>query len=382
MIYFDNAATTYPKPREVINEVNKAFSLYGANPGRSGHDMSMQTAMAVYSARETLNAFFDGFGSEYVSFTANCTESLNMAIKGILKKGDHVIISSLEHNSVLRPVVKLAEMNIITFSVFSVTQNEEETLNNLKKEIRSNTKLIITTAVSNVFGDILPIEKIGGIAKENNILYMVDGAQGAGVIPIKMKQSGINCLCIPGHKSLYGPMGVGVVLHDGSIKETIIEGGTGTESFNFSQPVAFPERLESGTLNVPAICGLKKGVEITSSYGVKNIFNEESDLIELLFNELSSIRNIILYKSEYDRKTQAPLLSFNVKNMHSEEVSALLNRESVAVRGGFHCSPLAHKTYGTEMTGAVRVSPSRFNTKKDVKYVINLLQKIAKNKNV
>ncbi len=382
MIYFDNAATTFPKPREVINEVNKAFSLYGANPGRSGHDMSMQTAMAVYSARETLNAFFDGFGSEYVSFTANCTESLNMAIKGILKKGDHVIISSLEHNSVLRPVVKLAEMNIITFSVFSVTPNEEETLNNLKKEIRSNTKLIITTAVSNVFGDILPIEKIGRIAKENNILYMVDGAQGAGVIPIKMKQSGINCLCIPGHKSLYGPMGVGVVLHDGSIKETIIEGGTGTESFNFSQPVAFPERLESGTLNVPAICGLKKGVEITSSYGVKNIFNEESDLIELLFNELSSIRNIILYKSEYDRKTQAPLLSFNVKNMHSEEVSALLNRESVAVRGGFHCSPLAHKTYGTEMTGAVRVSPSRFNTKKDVKYVINLLQKIAKNKNV
>ena len=382
MIYFDNAATTFPKPREVINEVNKAFSLYGANPGRSGHDMSMQTAMAVYSARETLNAFFDGFGSEYVSFTANCTESLNMAIKGILKKGDHVIISSLEHNSVLRPVVKLAEMNIITFSVFSVTQNEEETLNNLKKEIRSNTKLIITTAVSNVFGDILPIEKIGRIAKENNILYMVDGAQGAGVMPIKMKQSGINCLCIPGHKSLYGPMGVGAVLHDGSIKETIIEGGTGTESFNFSQPVAFPERLESGTLNVPAICGLKKGVEITSSYGVKNIFNEESDLIELLFNELSSIRNIILYKSEYDRKTQAPLLSFNVKNMHSEEVSTLLNRESVAVRGGFHCSPLAHKTYGTEMTGAVRVSPSRFNTNKDVKYVINLLQKIAKNKNV
>ena len=382
MIYFDNAATTFPKPREVINEVNKAFSLYGANPGRSGHDMSMQTAMAVYSARETLNAFFDGFGSEYVSFTANCTESLNMAIKGILKKGDHVIISSLEHNSVLRPVVKLAEMNIITFSVFSVTQNEEETLNNLKKEIRRNTKLIITTAVSNVFGDILPIEKIGRIAKENNILYMVDGAQGAGVMPIKMKQSGINCLCIPGHKSLYGPMGVGAVLHDGSIKETIIEGGTGTESFNFSQPVAFPERLESGTLNVPAICGLKKGVEITSSYGVKNIFNEESDLIELLFNELSSIRNIILYKSEYDRKTQAPLLSFNVKNMHSEEVSTLLNRESVAVRGGFHCSPLAHKTYGTEMTGAVRVSPSRFNTKKDVKYVINLLQKIAKNKNV
>ena len=263
MIYFDNAATTYPKPREVINEINKAFTLYGANPGRSGHDMSMNTALAVYSARETLNSFFDGYGSEYVSFTSNCTQSLNMAIKGILKRGDHVIISSLEHNSVLRPVTKLAEQKKISFSVFTVSQNEEETLFNLKKEIKDNTKLIITTAVSNVFGDILPLENIGRIAKENNILFMVDGAQGAGVIPIKMKQTGINCLCIPGHKSLYGPMGIGAVLHDGCIKETIIEGGTGTESFNFSQPLSFPERLESGTLNVPAICGLKKGLEIT-----------------------------------------------------------------------------------------------------------------------
>lgn len=382
MIYFDNAATTYPKPREVINEVNKAFTLYGANPGRSGHDMSMNTALAVYSAREILNSFFDGYGSEYVSFTSNCTESLNMAIKGILKSGDHVIITSLEHNSVLRPVIKLAEQKMISFSVFTVSQNEEETLFNLKKEIRSNTKLIIATAVSNVFGDILPLENISKIAKENNILFMVDGAQGAGVIPIKMKQTGINCLCIPGHKSLYGPMGIGAVLHDGCVKETIIEGGTGTESFNFSQPLAFPERLESGTLNVPAICGLKKGVEIISSYGVNNIFNDESELMELMFNELSGIRNIILYKNEYDRKTQAPLIAFNIKNMHSEEVSAFLNSNSVAVRGGFHCSPLAHKTYGTEITGAVRVSPSRFNTKKDVKYVINLLQKIAKNKNV
>lgn len=382
MIYFDNAATTYPKPREVINEVNKAFTLYGANPGRSGHDMSMNTALAVYSAREILNSFFDGYGSEYVSFTSNCTESLNMAIKGILKSGDHVIITSLEHNSVLRPVIKLAEQKKISFSVFTVSQNEEETLFNLKKEIRSNTKLIIATAVSNVFGDVLPLENIGKIAKENNILFMVDGAQGAGVIPIKMKQTGMNCLCIPGHKSLYGPMGIGAVLHDGCVKETIIEGGTGTESFNFSQPLAFPERLESGTLNVPAICGLKKGVEIISSYGVNNIFNDESELMELMFNELSGIRNIILYKNEYDRKTQAPLIAFNIKNMHSEEVSAFLNSNTVAVRGGFHCSPLAHKTYGTEITGAVRVSPSRFNTKKDIKYVINLLQKIAKNKNV
>ena len=382
MIYFDNAATSYPKPKEVINEVNKAFSLYGANPGRSGHDMSMNTALAVFSAREALNTFFDGYGSEYVSFTSNCTESLNMAIKGILKKGDHVIMSSLEHNSVLRPILKLAEQGVISSSVFAVSHNDEETLYNLKKEIRNNTKLIVTTAVSNVFGDILPLEEIAETAKENKILFLVDGAQGAGVLPIKMKTTGINCLCIPGHKGLLGPMGVGALLHDGCVTETIIEGGTGTESFNYSQPASFPERLESGTLNVPAICGLKKGVEIISSYGTKNIFKEESDLMEYFFNELSDIRGIILYKNEYEREKQAPLLSFNIKNMHSEEVSALLNNNSVAVRGGFHCSPSAHKTYGTEGTGVVRISPSRFNTKKDVKYVLNLLQQIAKNKNV
>ena len=380
MIYLDNAATSFPKPTEVINAVNKSFSLYGANPGRSGHDMSINTAMAVYSAREKLNDFFDGFGSEFVSFTENCTQSLNMAIKGIIKKGDHVIISSLEHNSVLRPVYKLAEMGVITYSVFTVTHSEEETLYNLRKEIRSNTKLIVTVAVSNVFGDILPLAQIGKIAKEYKICFLVDGAQGAGVIPIKMKTMGINCLCVPGHKSLLGPMGVGVILHDGCIKETIIEGGTGTQSVNFNQPLDFPERLESGTLNVPAICGLKKGVDIISSYGVKNIFDEETALMKNMFYELSSIRNVVLYRNEYEESKKAPLIAFNIKNMHSEEVSSLLNSHGVAVRGGFHCSPLAHKTYGTDNVGAVRISPSRFTTKKDVNYVLNLLQEIAKNK--
>ncbi len=382
MIYLDNAATSFPKPNEVINAINKSFVLYGANPGRSGHNFSVNTAMAVYSARETLNEFFDGFGSEYVSFTQNCSYALNIAIKGVLKKGDHVIISSLEHNSVARPVYKLAENKEITYSVFNVSHNIDETLFNIKNAIRYNTKLIVVTAVSNVFGDILPIRRIAEIAKENNILFFVDGAQGAGVIPIKMKEMGINCVCVPGHKSLLGPMGIGVILHDGCIQNTIIEGGTGTESFNLKQSLDFPERLESGTINVPAICGLKKGVEIISSYGVENVFKDETALMKYMFNELLSMRNIILYRNEYDEKNFAPLIAFNIKGKHSEEVSALLNENGVAVRGGYHCSPLAHKTYGTEDIGAVRVSPSRFTTKKDVNYVLNLLQKIAINKNM
>lgn len=382
MIYLDNAATTYPKPTEVINAVNKSFSLYGANPGRSGHNLSINTAMEIYSAREKLNALFDGYGSEFVSFTMNCTYALNMAIKGVLKKGDHVIMSSLEHNSVLRPINKMVTDGLISSSVFKVTHNTEETIFNLKNEIRENTKLIIVTAVSNVFGDILPLEQISEVAKENNILFFVDGAQGAGVIPIKMKKIGINCLCVPGHKGLLGVMGAGAILHDGSIKETIIEGGTGSESFNFLQPQNFPEKLEGGTLNVPAICGLKKGVEIVSSYGVENIFKEETALMKMMFNELSSMRKVVLYRNEYNEKNKAPLIAFNIKGYHSEEVAGFLNENSVAVRGGYHCSPLAHKTYRTEDIGAVRISPSRFTTKKDVNYVINLLQKIAKNKKV
>ncbi|MBR3809764.1 MAG: aminotransferase class V-fold PLP-dependent enzyme [Clostridia bacterium] len=382
MIYLDNAATTYPKPTEVINAVNKSFSLYGANPGRSGHNLSINTAMEIYSTREKLNDLFDGYGSEFVSFTMNCTYALNMAIKGVLKKGDHIIMSSLEHNSVLRPIFKMTADGLVSSSVFTVTHDTDETISNLKKEIRDNTKIIIVTAVSNVFGDILPLEQISKVAKENNILFFVDGAQGAGIIPIKMKKMGINCLCVPGHKGLLGIMGVGAILHDGCIKDTIIEGGTGSESFNYFQPQNFPEKLEGGTLNVPAICGLKKGIEIVSAYGVENIFKEETDLMKMMFNELSSMRKVVLYRNEYNEKIKAPLIAFNIKGYHSEEVASYLNDNSVAVRGGYHCSPLAHKTYGTEDIGAVRISPSRFTTKKDVNYVINLLQKIAKNKKV
>jgi cysteine desulfurase family protein len=382
MIYLDNAATTYPKPTEVINAVNKSFSLYGANPGRSGHNLSINTAMEIYSTREKLNDLFDGYGSEFISFTMNCTYALNMAIKGVLKKGDHIIMSSLEHNSVLRPIFKMTADGLVSSSVFTVTHNTDETISNLKKEIRDNTKIITVTAVSNVFGDILPLEQISKVAKENNILFFVDGAQGAGIIPIEMKKMGINCLCVPGHKGLLGIMGVGAILHDGCIKDTIIEGGTGSESFNYFQPQNFPEKLEGGTLNVPAICGLKKGIEIVSAYGVENIFKEETELMKMMFNELSSMRKVVLYRNEYNEKIKAPLIAFNIKGYHSEEVASYLNDNSVAVRGGYHCSPLAHKTYGTEDIGAVRISPSRFTTKKDVIYVINLLQKIAKNKKV
>lgn len=377
MIYLDNAATSFPKPPEVIEAVKNAMVFYGANPGRGGYDLSVKSAEMVYQARSDLNVFFNGYGSENVSFFNNCTYALNMAIKGIVKSGEHIIISSLEHNSVLRPVYDLKRLEIADFSVFNADEKEDDMLENFRKSFRKNTRLCVVTSVSNVFGNILPLEKLSAIAHEKDALFFVDGAQGAGVVDIDMKAMGIDCLCIPGHKGLLGPMGTGVLLHKGLPFSPIIQGGTGISSFDFTQPDAYPERLESGTLNVPGICGLKKGIEVVKGVGTATIFAKESELCEDLFYGLKDIKNVELYRENYDRKGFAPIVSFNLKNFHSEYVSSLLNDNGFAVRGGYHCSPLAHKFYGTENVGVVRVSPSFKTDKKDIKKLLNLIRKIA-----
>ena len=377
MIYFDNAATSFPKPFEVIKTVNSAFNLYGANPGRSGHNLSISAANQVYLCRDALNRFFNGYGAEFVSFFPNCTYALNAAIKGIINKGDHIIISSLEHNSVLRPVHKLKEENIADYSIFKVGETNDETIENFKKCFKNNTKLCVVTAVSNVFGNILPLEDLSAIAHEKGAYFFVDGAQVAGVIELDMKKQRIDCLCVPGHKGLLGPMGTGALLHKNLEFSTIIEGGTGSKSFDFCQPETYPERLESGTLNVPCICGLRKGVEIVEKMGVKRIFAKETKFSEAIFNGLKATPKVILYREKYDAPNFAPLISFNVENLHSEQVSAYLNEHGIAVRGGFHCSPLAHISNGTQKQGAVRISPSIYNREKDINFLLNLLRKIA-----
>ncbi len=377
MIYLDNAATSFPKPTEVIRAVNSAFFSYGANPGRSGHDMSVASAAQVYLCREKLNQFFNGYGSEFVSFFPNCTYALNTAIKGLAKEGTHIIISSLEHNSVLRPVHKLKKEGKADYAVFKVGKTNEETIENFKASFKENTALCIVTAVSNVFGNILPLKELSDISHKNGAYFFVDGAQGAGVVEINMKNQGIDCLCVPGHKSLLGPMGTGALLHNKLDFSSIIEGGTGTASFDFSQPQTYPERLESGTLNVPGICGLRKGLEIVEKNGRNRIFSKESELCKQLFYGLKQLPKVSLYGENYDSFRYAPLVSFNVENMHSEQVAAYLNRNGFAVRGGYHCAPLAHISNGTEKQGAVRVSPSFFNEKKDINNLLNLVRKIA-----
>ncbi len=377
MIYFDNAATSFPKPAEVIKTVNSAFNLYGANPGRSGHNFSISAANQVYLCRESINRFFNGYGAEFVSFFPNCTYALNTAIKGIVKKGEHIIISSLEHNSVLRPVHKLKEENFADYSIFKVGKTNDETIENLKKTFKKNTKLCVVTAVSNVFGNILPLKELSQLAHENGALFFVDGAQGAGVVELDMEKQGIDCLCVPGHKGLMGPMGTGALLHKNLEFSTIIEGGTGSKSFDFSQPEEYPERLESGTLNVPCLCGLRKGIEIVERRGVDRIFAKESRFANAISDGLKQMPGVILYRDYYDSSRYAPLVSFNIENLHSEQVSAYLNDNGIAVRGGFHCSPLAHISNKTEKQGAVRISPSIFNEEKDIKILLNLVRKIA-----
>ncbi len=377
MIYLDNAATSYPKPQAVVNAVKNSFINYGANPGRSGHKLSVKTAGEVYETRELLNEFFDGYGGEFVSFTANCTEALNIAIKGILEAGDHVVISSFEHNSVVRPLQYLSDMGLITYSIFEVGDNKQETIDNFKNALKSNTKLSIVTAVSNVFGRVLPLEELGKIANEKGVLFFVDGAQGAGVVPISMEKMHIDCLCVPGHKGLLGPMGTGAILHKGLDFSPLIQGGTGSRSFDLSQPSEYPDRLESGTLNVPGICGLKQGINTVKSIGVERIFAEENFICNEIFNGLKNIKNVKLYEEERSNNIYAPVLSFNIEGMHSEKVNAILDSYSIAVRGGFHCSPLAHNFMGTKQTGTVRISPSFRTSKKDINILLNLIRKIA-----
>ena len=377
MIYLDNAATSFPKPQEVIKTVNYALNVYGANPGRSGHDLSISAANQVFLCRDILNSFFNGYGVEFVSFFPNCTYALNTAIKGFIKKDEHIIISSLEHNSVLRPVHKLKEENIADYSVFKVSKTDEETIENFKKSFKKNTRLCVVTAVSNVFGNILPLKELADVAHENGASFFVDGAQGAGVVEIDMKKQGIDCLCVPGHKGLLGPMGTGALLHKNLGFSTIIEGGTGSSSFDFSQPPAYPERLESGTLNVPCICGLRKGIAIVKRTGINNIFAKESNFSEAVFEGLKAMPCVEVFRDNYDRLHHAPLVSFNVGDMHSEQVAAYLNEHGVAVRGGYHCSPLAHISNKTERQGTVRISPSFLNQEKDIKNLLNLVRKIA-----
>lgn len=380
MIYFDNAATTFPKPQTVLRAVQMGVARYGANPGRAGHALAVQTAEQVFAARETVGKFFDLPQCENVIFTKNCTEALNTAIKGLAKRGGHFICSDLEHNAVVRPLEALRRQGICTWTAAEVAETDGQTVENFRKALRPNTIAIVCTGASNVFGKILPIRELAALAHQNGVLFVADTAQTAGVLPISVQKDGIDFLCAPGHKGLYGIMGTGVLLcNANTLLKPLTEGGTGVLSAQLTQPETYPERLESGTLNVPGILSVAAGVQFVAKQGTEQIYKKELHRILRVDAVLREMKNVELYTDlPTNPAGYVPLLSFNVRGLHSEETAARLSEDTVAVRAGLHCAALAHKKYKTLERGTVRICPSVFTTEKDVNSLLNSIFKIAK----
>ncbi len=383
MIYLDNAATSFPKPKMVLDKSFLVQQSIAANPGRSGHEMSIQASGLIFDTRMKLAQKFN-CEPDRVIFTSNCTQSINMAIYGMVKQNEHVIISSLEHNSVFRPVHRLKLGGQISYDVAKVDPlSDEITLNNFEKLIKPNTKFIICTHASNVFGTVLPIEKIGKLAKKHSLKFIVDAAQSAGTIEIDMQKCHIDALCMPAHKGLFAPMGLGVLLLSKSAEvEPLIVGGTGSNSLSDTQPEFYPDRLESGTVNLSAIAGLNAGLDFIDSYGGATAIHEkEIRLCHILKEDLSVIKNITLYDKMHG-KIFSPVVAFNLGTSHSEEIAQALYEKDFVIRAGFQCASLAHNNYQTTKTGVVRVSAGVFNNKKDVKNLIFYINKIANLKNL
>ncbi len=382
MIYLDNAATSFPKPQGVLRRIYNTQAFFGVNPSRGGYALARRANEEVFHCRQALSKLFS-CESENVCFSSNCTSALNSAINGLVKKGDHVVISSLEHNSVLRPVHALSEKGIISYTVAEVDPfDDERTAENFSFATNENTSLIIATLVSNVFGTVLPIKKIADLCKTKGILFIVDGAQGVPSHKISVGD-GVSVLCLPGHKGLLGPMGTGVLVFDKNIKiRPSVFGGTGSASLSPSQPENSPEALESGTLNLSGIAGLDEGVKFIRRFGgEKAVFEKESGLIRILKEDLSVIKNVKTYSYMHGERNST-VLSFNINGLHSEQTAHFLDKNGICVRSGYHCSFLAHKTYGTTENGTVRVSPGIFNTKKDIKNLVFCLNKIALKENL
>ncbi len=376
MIYLDNGATSFPKPKGMVAAMEECILKYCGNPGRSGHFMSMKTGEEVYHARRSIAELFNIEDAERLVFTKNTTEALNMGIHGFLQKGDHVITTSMEHNSVLRPLKFLEKKGV---SQTIVMGNELGQINpcDIEKSIKNNTKLIVVTAASNVTGTKMPLEKIGKIAQKNGIAFMVDGAQGAGTMYLDVEKLHIDMLAIPGHKGLLGPLGTGCLYVSPSINlRPIVQGGTGTESKSRIQPDTFPDGFEAGTINAPAIIGLGYCANFVKRLGIDVIAKHEEELICYLDEKLCNMNFVKLYGPEASKKTGISLI--NIDNIEAEEVTSILNNKyNIAVRGGFHCAGLAHKTIGTWDSGAVRISVGPFNTKSDIDKIANAIWEIG-----
>ncbi len=372
--YLDNAATSFPKPGAVIREVTRCMTQYCGNAGRGSHQLALRAAEKIYECRELIRSLINAPNEESIVFVPSCTYGLNLIIKGILRPGDHVLISDMEHNAVWRPVERLVRDGIITYETFSAaTVRDDLLLSDIEKKLRKNTKLLICTHGSNICSRTLPIGKIGELCKNNHILFALDAAQTIGHHNIDMQNMNIHYLCAPSHKGLLGPQGSGfVAINSAALPTPLVEGGNGLFSLAPEMTDILPERYEVGTMPLPCIAGLAAGIREVNIHGIDAISAHERELFRLLRDGLLNMQGAEVYAPEYEGNT----LLFNIKSIPTEALTSTLDEHGICVRGGFHCAALAHRALGTDKTGAVRVSFGINNEKKDVTHLLDILQRI------
>lgn len=372
MIYLDNAATGGFKPRAVYDAMTTVTRYLSANPGRSGHRLSVTGAKITWSCRELLADLFN-CSPERAIFTKNCTEALNTAIFGTLIKGKKVITTVFEHNSVLRPLVRLRDEGLISLEIVAPTEEKPLPLC-IKEKMTPDVYLVAVTAVSNVTGEFTPIKRIGELCRSRGVLFLVDGAQGGGHVPLDMQENRIDMLALAGHKGLYGIMGSGALLFSDNVDiKPLTYGGTGTESFSLVQPDAYPERLESGTLNLPAIAALCEGLRY-----VKKNFNNFGELLYSSTADVIAALNAIEKVKCYSLPNKSGIVSFSIDGLDSTTAADIFNSDyDVAVRGGLHCAPLAHEYLGTSSGGLIRASLSVQNSAGEIDCFLRAAKSMA-----
>lgn len=377
MIYLDNSATTLKKPNTVIQAVTVALSQLG-NSGRGVHTDYLKSSEIIFQARQSLCRLFNGEQARQIVFTSGATESLNLAIEGLHNGSDHVITTALEHNSVLRPLYRMRKEKGLELSVVSADKTGRLNYLNFEKAVKKNTKSIIVTHASNVTGNIVDLRKIQAVCQKHGLYLIVDASQSAGLVPLDVQALSIDILCFTGHKSLYGPQGTGgLYIRPGLSLRPLKVGGSGIDTFNPEHPAIMPTALEAGTLNGHGIAGLKAGVDYLLEETVEKLNRKTQELTQLFYKKVSEIDGIIVY-GDFTEKERCPIVSINVGQRDSAEISDLLSYEfGIATRSGGHCAPLMHEALGTKEQGVVRFSFSSFTTEFEILEALKALQKIS-----
>jgi cysteine desulfurase/selenocysteine lyase len=378
LTYLDNAATTFPKPREVLRQMTETYSRLGVSPGRGSYDLAVEAAEYVERTRRKLADFFGASDTQRVVFTSNATDALNLVIQGVLQPGDHAVATRLEHNSVLRPLEHLRQRGFLEYDLVPFNGRGFIDPGDVIAKVRPDTRLVIMTHASNVLGTVQPVAETARLCAERGVPVVIDAAQSAGKIPIDMQTWGIAAVAFTGHKSLYGPTGIGgLVAADGFDIRTTRFGGTGIESRSLTHTQSYPHRLEAGTLNLLGIAGLSAGLDFIQAEGLDDAHHREMALLTRLRDGLAELQDVDFYCAE-DLGRHVAVLTANIKGMDPEDVGAILDGDfDIAVRVGLHCAPLVHEDLNTSPRGGVRFSLGRFNTDEDIDRTLAAMRKIV-----